>query len=282
MSTFTENKPYTLTVLGSGTIGQAFLSAYLSCKEKPINGPSKIIACVRSETSANLLKAKYQDSDIPFEVSFDAEYNQRAVAESEIIVIGLKPYMTESVLSNIGSLEGKLLISLVAGWTIEQFQNYSKKVSRVMTNTPAKYQYGTAVVANSSEVTAVESKLISDLIGPIGKVIELPEKNMDAATGLVGSGPAFVLLMLEALMESGLNLGIPLKESREAAIKVLEGTAKLVELSGQHPGELKHQVCTPGGTTIAGIVEMESRGLKTAIIKGVEKAAQRASELGKK
>lgn len=285
MSAISENTPYTLTILGSGTIGQAFLSAYFASNEKPINGPSKIIACVRSESSANKLKEKYSHcitADILFEVSFDAEQTKQAVAEASVVVVGLKPYMTESVLNSIGSLDGKLLISLVAGWTIEQFQQYSRKISRVMTNTPAKYQYGTAVVANSSEITPVEAKLISDLIGPIGKVIELPEKNMDAATGLVGSGPAFVLMMLEALMESGLNLGIPLKESKEAAIKVLEGTAKLVELSGRHPGELKHEICTPGGTTIAGVVEMESRGLKTAIIKGVEKAAQRASDLGKK
>ncbi|KAH3664397.1 hypothetical protein WICMUC_005782 [Wickerhamomyces mucosus] len=282
MSVIQEGSPYTLTVLGAGVIGQAFLSSYLASTNKPLNGPSKIIACVRSEASAVSLKEQYKSSDVAFEVSYTTESNEAAVREAAIIVIGLKPYLTEQVLNSIGSLDGKLLISLVAGWTIEQFKSYSSKISRVMTNTPAKYQYGTAVVSNSPEVTDIERQLISDLIGPIGKVIELPEKNMDAATGLVGSGPAFVLLILEALMESGLNLGIPLKESREAAIKVLEGTAKMVELSGKHPGELKHQVCTPGGTTIAGIVEMESRGLKTAVIKGVEKAAQRASELGKK
>lgn len=275
-------KDYTLTVLGTGTIGQAFLSAYLS-NPKAETAPKKIIACVNSEASAKKLESIYKSSNgIEIETSYGAESNGKAVAQSQVVVIGTKPYLTEKALESCPSLQGKLLISLVAGWTIDQFQQYSAKVSRVMTNTPAKYQYGTAVVANSSAVTEDERQLILDLMGPIGKVVELPEKNMDAATGLVGSGPAFVLLILEAMTEAGLSLGIPLKESKECAIKVLEGTAKLAEITGAHPAELKHQVCTPGGTTIAGVVAMEEAGLKSAIVKGITAAANRASELGKK
>lgn len=271
---------YTLTVLGAGTIGQAFLSAYLSSPEAS-TAPSKIIACVNSEASASKLKAAYKSAKIAFEVRYGAEANAQAVAEATVLVVGTKPYVTERALNSCGSLEGKLLISLVAGWTIAQFQAYSSKVSRVMTNTPAKFQYGTAVVANSDSVTAEERQLILDLIGPIGKVVELPEKNMDAATGLVGSGPAFVLLMIEAMTEAGIALGIPFKEAKECAIKVFEGTAKMAEITGTHPAELKHQVCTPAGTTIAGIVAMEDAGVKSGIIKGVTAAAKRAGELGK-
>ncbi len=280
---YKKGEAYTLTILGAGTIGQALLSAYLA-SEKAEAAPSKIIACVRSEESAKKLETQYSSaSSIQFETSFGEESNNKAVEEAAVVVIGTKPYITEAALSPVkDKLQGKLLISMVAGWTIEQFQTYSSKISRVMTNTPAKYQYGTAVIANSSDVTEDERQLILELVSPIGKVVELPEKNMDAATALVGSGPAFVLSMLEGLVESGISLGIPFKESLECSIKVMEGTAKMVELSGTHPGELKHKVCTPGGTTIAGLVEMESQGVKSGIIKGVQAAAHRASELGKK
>lgn len=280
---YKKGESYTLTVLGAGTIGQALLSAYLQ-SEKGSAAPSKIIACVRSKESAEKLESQYsQTSTIKFETSYGEESNNKAVEEAKVVIIGTKPYVTESALSPVkDKLQGKLLISMVAGWTIEQFQAYSSKISRVMTNTPAKYQYGTAVISNSSDVSEDERQLILELVSPIGKVVELPEKNMDAATALVGSGPAFVLSMLEGLIESGLSLGIPFKESLECSLNVMEGTAKMVELSGTHPSELKHKVCTPGGTTIAGLVEMESHGTKTGIIRGVQAAAQRASELGKK
>lgn len=280
---YKKGESYTLAVLGAGTIGQALLSAYLQ-SEKGSAAPSKIIACVRSKESAEKLESQYsQSSTIKFETSYGEESNNKAVEEASVVIIGTKPYVTESALSPVkDKLQGKLLISMVAGWTIEQFQTYSSKVSRVMTNTPAKYQYGTAVISNSSDVSEDERQLILELVSPIGKVVELPEKNMDAATALVGSGPAFVLSMLEGLIESGISLGIPFKESLECSLKVMEGTAKMVELSGTHPSELKHKVCTPGGTTIAGLVEMESHGTKTGIIRGVQAAAQRASELGKK
>jgi pyrroline-5-carboxylate reductase len=276
---------YTLTVLGAGTIGQALLSAYLANPTEATQ-PAKIVACVNSKESAEKLLVTYKDSSIPFETSYGAESNAKAVAEATVVVIGTKPYVTEKALDSVHaagvSLNDKLLISLVAGWSIAQFGAYSAKVSRVMTNTPAKYQYGTAVVANSEAISAEENQLILDLVSPIGKVVQLPEKNMDAATGLVGSGPAFVLSIIEALIESGLSLGIPYNESRDCALKVLEGTAKMVELSGTHPSELKHKVCTPGGTTIAGLVALEDAGVKSGIIKAVTAAANRASELGKK
>lgn len=277
---------YTLAVLGTGTIGQAFISAYLSAPKEGTQ-PSKIIACVNSEGSAEKLSKIYATSPIPFETSYGDIDNAKAVAEASVVVIGTKPYVTEKALEGIiandaKALEGKLLISLVAGWTIEQFSKYSNKVSRVMTNTPAKYQYGTAVVSNAHTISSEERQLILDLISPIGQVVELPEKNMDAATGLVGSGPAFALLMIEALIESGLSLGIPYNESKACALKVLEGTCKMVELSGSQPSDLKYKVCTPGGTTIAGLVAMEDAGVKSAIIKGVRAAAERSSELGKK
>ncbi|SCV14799.1 probable Pyrroline-5-carboxylate reductase [Nakaseomyces glabratus] len=274
---------YTLTILGCGVMGQAVLSAiYKAPKATSVIKalyPSKIITCNHDEPSAQQvtdLISTFETSPNGIEVVSTYGKNVEAVKQSDVIIL-------EQVLNGVKDvISGKLIISLAAGWTIGQLQAYTPSVSRVMTNTPAKYGYGCAVVSHSPQVTEDQKSLVSELISHVGKYVELPEKNMDAATALVGSGPAFVLLVLESLMESGIKMGIPLKESTECALKVLEGTAKMVEESGVHPSVLKHQVCTPGGTTIAGLCVMEDKGVKSGIIRGVEEAARVAAELGKK
>ncbi|CCH61828.1 hypothetical protein TBLA_0F02890 [Henningerozyma blattae CBS 6284] len=281
---------YTLTILGCGVMGSAVLSAIYSApkctSEIKSLYPSKIITCNNDKEAADQVTDMINKlGESPNCITIDSTYgnNSAAIKQSKVIILALKPYLVESVMNDIKPFIGEQhIISLAAGWTIDGLSYYSPKISRVMTNTPAKYGYGCAVVAHSEHIVENEKNLVCELISHVGKYVELPEKNMDAATALVGSGPAFVLLMLEGLMESGIKMGIPLKESKECALKVLEGTAKMVELSGTHPSELKHQVCTPGGTTIAGLCVMEDKGVKSGIIRGVEEAANVAAQLGKK
>lgn len=271
-------------------MGQAILSAIYNAPAADADVkhfyPSKIITCNHNKAAADQvtqLVSGFGKSANGIEVESTFDQNKPAVEEADVIVLATKPFLAKQVLDGVAAeIKGKLIISLAAGWTIGQLQGYTDFVSRVMTNTPAKFGYGMAVIAHSPEVSDEKKALVGELIGHVGKCIELPEKNMDAATALVGSGPAFVLLMLESLMESGIKMGIPLKESRECAIKVLEGTAKMVEITGEHPSVLKHQVCTPGGTTIAGLCVMEDKGVRSGIIKGVEEAAEVAARLGKK
>ncbi|CCF56353.1 hypothetical protein KAFR_0B00540 [Kazachstania africana CBS 2517] len=283
---------YTLTILGCGVMGQAVLSAIYNAPVPATTEvaqlyPSKIIACNQDAASAKQVTELIEsmENKSPNGIVVDSTFgnNVEAVKQSDVVILGVKPYIAEMVLNEVGpAIHSKLLISIAAGWTIEQLQAYTPTVSRVMTNTPAKFGYGCAVISHSSACNEEQKQTVSELISHVGKCIELPEKNMDAATALVGSGPAFVLLMLEGMMESGIKLGIPLKESLEASLKVLEGTAKMVEETGMHPGALKHQVCTPGGTTIAGLCVMEDNGVKSGIIKGIEEAANVAAKLGKK
>lgn len=272
-------------------MGQALLSAIYNAPKSADENvsklyPSTIITCNHDEPSAkqvDKLLTTFGDSPNGIKVRSTYGKNQEAVGEASVVILATKPFLVESVLSGITEeIKGKIIISLAAGWTIGQLSHFSEKVSRVMTNTPAKYGYGCAVVSHSDKINDDDKAIVSQLVSHVGKYIELPEKNMDAATALVGSGPAFVLLMIESLMESGIQMGIPLKESKECALKVLEGTVKMVELSGEHPGVLKHQVCTPGGTTIAGLCVMEDKGVKSGIIRGVEEAAKVAAKLGKK
>lgn len=282
---------YTLTILGCGVMGQAILSAIYKAPKASTSEiaslyPEKIIACNHDDASVKQvvdLLATMGESANGIKVEVCHSKNPEVVSESAVVLLGTKPYLAEKVLDGVKSeIKDKLLISIVAGWTIEQLQNYTDKVSRIMTNTPAKYGYGCAVVSHSIETSANEKQLVKELIDQVGKCIELPERNMDAATSLVGSGPAFVLLMLESMIEAGIKMGIPYKESLECATQVMQGTTKMVELSGTHPTVLKHQVCTPGGTTIAGLCKMEDNGVKSGLIKGFQEAADVAARLGKK
>lgn len=272
-------------------MGQALLSAIYNAPkacdaETAKLYPSTIITCNHDEASAKQVDRVLETfEESPNGIKVESTYgkNQDAVSKSSVVILATKPFLVEKVLSGVQSeIKDKIVISLAAGWTIGQLTEFTGKVSRVMTNTPAKYGYGCAVVSHSDAITADDKAVVSQLVSHVGKYIELPEKNMDAATALVGSGPAFVLLIIESLMESGIQMGIPLKESKECALKVLEGTVKMVEKSGEHPGVLKHQVCTPGGTTIAGLCVMEDKGVKSGIIRGVEEAAKVAAKLGKK
>lgn len=270
---------YTLVILGTGVMGTAVLSAVLKSRPSPF--PGKIICCTGSSGSASKLAATFGDA---IEVSSGND-NVKAVSEADVLILGCKPFLCETIMNSVESaLSGKqLVISLLAGWTIEQLKGASKSpyIARVMTNTPAKYGCGTAVVSLSQEAEQF-TELVMALVDTVGMAIQLPEKNMDAATSLVGSGPAFVLLMMQALAEGGVRMGIPYKVAKDCAAKVMEGTAKMVLESGEHPDALKSMVCTPGGTTIGGLLVMEDKGVKGAIARAVEEAANIASNLGKK
>lgn len=275
---------YTLTILGAGVMGSAVLSAVI--KSKPSPYPGKIYCCTGSETSAKRLKETYGDAIITTYGSNNIE----PVKEADVIILGCKPFMCQTIVNQVKEAlnEKKIIISLLAGWTIDQLSNVTgtQYIARVMTNTPAKYGCGTAIVSFSSGVQGDKYKNIRDaimaIVDTVGMALELPEKNMDAATSLVGSGPAFVLLMMQALAEGGVRMGIPYEVAKKCAAKVMEGTAKMVMESGQHPEALKSMVCTPGGTTIGGLMVLEDKGVRGAISRSVEEAAEIASRLGKK
>lgn len=282
---------YTLTILGCGVMGQAILSAIYKAEksedaEIQSRYPKKIIACngdLQASEQVNQLIKSFGESPNGIVVESTFGQNKEAIKESDIIILGTKPYLVETVMKEVEELvNDKLIISIAAGWTINQISTYSKNVTRVMTNTPAKYGQGCAALAFSESVNSTQKELVKTLINHVGMCIELPEKLFDAATSLIGSGPAYILLMIESMMESGIKMGIPLNESLACSLKVMEGTVKMVQESGLHPAVLKHQVCTPGGTTIAGLCKMDEHGVKAGIIKGIEEGAIVAAKLGKK
>lgn len=272
-------KDYTITVLGSGVMGTAVTSAILNSEFDEY--PSKIICCNNSETLSNKLKAKLSNPIVEFSYG---TANKEAVKQAQVIILGCKPYMYQEIYEQVkDSLTGdQLVISLLAGTTIEELKIFSPYVAKVMTNTPAQFGCGMATIAFSPEAEPKYEDLVMKLINPVGKAIKIPEKNMDAATALVGSAPAFCLLMMESLIDGGVRMGIPYETAKQCAAKVMEGTGKMVDQTGEHPAVLKSKVCTPGGTTIGGLLKLEDEGVRGAIARAIEESTNISKSFAKK
>lgn len=262
---------YTLVVLGAGVMGSAFTSAIIKSQMSPF--PGKIVLCTQGEASASTLREKYTQEYI--EVVIDNKEKAQAVSKADVIILGCKPYHYKPLYEEIkDSLSHQpLVLSMLAGITIDQLSIYSPYIGRIMTNTPAQFGCGMATVALSSEAEKAHKDLVLKLADTLGTAMEIPEKNMDAATALVGSGPAFCLLMMEALYDGGVRMGLQHNVAKIAAAKVMEGTAKMMLETGDHPAVLKSKVCTPGGTTIGGLLKLEDAGVRGAIARAVEEAA---------
>lgn len=266
-------KDYTITFLGCGVMGTAVASAIV--KSSVPHYPKRVLTTSQSADSQAALKNTFKDWPI-VETFASPEDNFLAVQQADIVVLGCKPYMFSRVLFQYKDAfrENTLLISLLAGTTIDLLSQLTPLVARIMTNTPAQYGCGTAAVALSPQAAARHGDLVLELAGTLGLAFSIPERNMDAATALVGSGPAFCMLMMELLMDGGIRMGLLYDNARLAAAKVMEGTAKMVLETGEHPAALKAKVCTPGGTTIGGLLKMEDAAVRSGIARAVEEAAK--------
>lgn len=261
---------YDLVVLGAGVMGTAVVSAILAnASEKP----SSIVLVTKSEASAARLAKQF-----PMATATNKHDEKRkAIAKAHIVILACKPYQVHEFDLDLSLFNG-VVISLCAGVTLSQLPGSAK--AKIMTNTPAKFGCGMATVAFSG-VSESDRARTMDIAGSVGEAVEIPEKNMDAATALVGSGPAFCLLMMEALYDGGVRMGLPHDAARLAAAKVMEGTAKMVLETKEHPAVLKSQVCTPGGTTIGGLLKLEDAGVRGAIARAVEEAANISASFAK-
>ena len=206
----------------------------------------------------------------------------------ETILLCVKPNVVASVLREIRESvdQKKLVVSIAAGITtagIEAGLKPGVPVVRAMPNIAATVGESATALAAGKAAGAGHLDLARNILGSVGTVVELPEKLIDAVTGLSGSGPAYVFLFAEALLSGALKVGLPAKEARELVVMTIKGAAAMLEADkGSHPAVLRDAVTTPGGTTIAGLHELESMGFRNAVIRAVEAATQRSKELGKK
>ncbi|MBI5633403.1 MAG: pyrroline-5-carboxylate reductase [Nitrospirae bacterium] len=210
----------------------------------------------------------------------------REVASScDIIILAVKPQIMEAVLDEIGGDidDTKTVVSIAAGITLSYLQSKLKtgKIIRVMPNTPALIQEGMSVYSLCECFTGSEVNIVKSILMSIGRVIALPERLMDAVTAVSGSGPAFIALFIEAMIEAGEKLGLSRNDATELAVQTALGTAKLLD-TGMSPEKLRQMVTSPGGTTAAGLKVFEEKGLKPVVFEALLAARDRAEELGKK
>ncbi|HTZ19098.1 MAG TPA: pyrroline-5-carboxylate reductase [Dissulfurispiraceae bacterium] len=208
--------------------------------------------------------------------------NTEAAGHSEIIILAVKPQNMAAVLDEISPAvtSEKTVVSIAAGITLSFLQSRLKtdRLIRVMPNTPALVQEGMSVISLCSCLPVKIVEPVRDIFSSIGKVLTLPEKQMNAVTALSGSGPGFVALFTEALIASGEKMGLSPDNALELAVQTVIGTAKLLE-TGMPPVELRKMVTSPGGTTAAGIRTFEEKGLAALVAEALEAARKRAEDL---
>ncbi len=212
--------------------------------------------------------------------------NAEVARAADALVLCVKPGDAIGALQALSpALEGKLLISIVAGLSIAALQAAAGpgcRIIRVMPNTPALVHKGAAAYALGATATPEDGALAEKLFRAVGQAHRVPEELLDAVTGLSGSGPAYVFLAIEALADGGVLMGLPRALALQLAAQTLAGAAELVLQTGEHPAALRDAVASPGGTTIAGLEALEEKGARAAFIAAVRAATERSRELGRK
>lgn len=201
-----------------------------------------------------------------------------------VVLLAVKPTNMAEVLGVLGPQwpEGAVLVSILAGKALADLQAFLPEgaaVARVMPNTPALIGQGMAAVACNASTTPEQKATVMALFEAVGEAVELPEAYFDAVTGLSGSGPAYVFLIVEALIEAGVFQGLPRRVARQLVLQTVLGATAMVKATGQHPAELKEQVTSPGGTTAAGLQVFESAAMRAIFTQAVKAATQRSEEL---
>ncbi|MBI2395007.1 MAG: pyrroline-5-carboxylate reductase [Deltaproteobacteria bacterium] len=211
--------------------------------------------------------------------------NAEVCAFADVVVLAVKPQIVDKVLGQIthSFREGSLLVSVAAGVStaaIEAKMPPRTRVIRTMPNTAATVLAGATAISRGSHATDEDVELAEQLFGLVGRTVVLDETLIDAVTGLSGSGPAYLMLIIEALADGGVKVGLSRDTALMLAAQTVYGSAKLLLDTGEHPGRLKDMVTSPGGTAIAGLHTLEAGGLRTTLINAVEAATHRAQELG--
>ena len=211
--------------------------------------------------------------------------NAEVAREADVLILATKPQVFGRLLPELRDAvrPEALIISIAAGVTTEAIEARLKdgaRVIRTMPNTPAMVRHGATAVAPGSHATEADVDLATRLFESVGIVEVLEESLLDAVTGLSGSGPAFIFVIIEALSDAGVKVGLHRKTAQNLAAHTVLGAAKMLIETGEHPGRLKDMVCSPGGTTISGLHTLEAGGLRTTLIDAVDAAAKRSAELG--
>jgi pyrroline-5-carboxylate reductase len=253
-------------------MGEALLSRLI---DQQLYLPDRIWVSDPQAQRQNFLASQYQ-------VNVTAD-NQAIVNDADILLLAIKPQVFDAVVAPL-KLErsDQLIVSILAGVPLQRLEKAfpNQPVIRAMPNTPSTVGAGMTAIAPGNHAQFSHLQTARQLFEAVGAVVEVPESSIDAVTGLSGSGPGYVAVMIEAMIDGGVAVGLPRATATQLAIQTVLGTAELLKTTGIHPAELKDRVTSPGGTTIAGISQLEKAGFRSAVIEAVRSAYERSRELG--
>ncbi len=265
-----------VAILGTGTMGRAIAQGMLSAG---VVDAAHILGTVRTEREARDVSGL-----VPFPVSTDSGAAARG---ADLLLVCTKPKhvapLLEQVSAGGGLAHSPLIVCIAAGVriaTIEAAAGDKARVVRAMPNTPCLIGEGMVVLSPGTHAGEPELDLADAAFRPLGRVLRLDEEHMDSVTGLSGSGPAFVYVIIEALAEGGVMAGLPRRVATELAAQTVKGAARMVLETGRHPAALKDDVTTPAGCTVSALLMMEDGRLRSVLARGVQEAARSAAGLG--
>ncbi|MBN2852347.1 MAG: pyrroline-5-carboxylate reductase [Clostridia bacterium] len=205
-----------------------------------------------------------------------------ACLQGDIIILAVKPNIVLNVLDDLkNDIKEKLVVTIAAGVTLKKYEETVKgiRIIRCMPNMPALVQEGMTTLCKGSNATGDDMKLALDLLSHAGETLVIDEKNMDGATALAGSSPAYVFMMVEAMADAGVLEGLKREDAYKLASQAVLGSAKMLLVTKEHPGELKDRICSPGGTTIEAVKVLEQEGFRNALIKAINVCADKSKKL---
>jgi pyrroline-5-carboxylate reductase len=261
--------------LGAGNMGEALIKGLVSASVVP--------AEAIHASDVRLERLRELDRQYGIQLAPD---NVELVRQSDVIILAVKPQIVTPVLKEVAGVltKRKLMISLAAGVSTARIRadlGKDARLIRVMPNTPALVLEGVTAIAKAEGLEPDDLDTAGEIFSAVGRVVVLDEELMDAVTGLSGSGPAYVAVVIESLADGGVKMGLDRLTAMTLATQTVLGAAKLLLETGLHPGALKDMVSSPGGTSIAGIAALEDGGIRTTFIKAVERATLRSRELGR-
>ena len=269
-----EKSSIKLGIIGGVVMGEALLSRLIIGQ---IYQPLEVIVSEPQQSRRNFLQQQY---------GINVTTENAKVLSADAIVLAIKPQIFAAITQELVDARIKeaqpAIISIMAGVTLQQLETAFPQlpVIRAMPNTPATVGAGMTAIALGNCASDTHKKIALQLFSAVGEVVEVSESLMDAVTGLSGSGPAYVAILVEALADGGVAAGLPRAIANQLAQQTVKGTLQLLQETSIHPAELKDRVTSPGGTTIAGVSVLEKAGFRSALIEAVVAATKRSRELG--
>ncbi|CAL4095996.1 unnamed protein product, partial [Meganyctiphanes norvegica] len=269
--------PARIGFVGAGNMTQALLNGFI---KKGLVDPTNVIVSTSSER--NLLSVRKLGVRT-------SQSNSAIIKTSDMVFLVVNPQELREIITELGDIEdhNPLFVSIVDGYTISKLEQLlnsvvlNPRVIRAMPNTPCSVFQGCCVYSLGKRATSAEGQVIGSMLGSVGMCVQVPEKDIDSICGLAGSGPAFIYAAIEALTDGAVKMGLSRQLAGQLAAQMVKGAAMMVLETGKHPAVLKDEVCTPSGTTIAGMHQIEKGGLRNTLMSAVEASVLRAKEIAK-